>query len=201
MLLSKDDIKALAQAIQYWLDFEALCKGKDSLNKDSLANPIFGFLLGHGLGPIQRKWKHPNLYNGHIDYVCLSQDKPVLAIGTQWIGDTPIDKQNLIETLLSLHYLNCPERYFLLAGKLDKFESRRHKLQVKGEPEELFEPLLPINSGGPQVKVPQAGEPWSEEFNLFARQHDTELPKSLRLWNLHDGHGEHARVLLWQVDL
>lgn len=200
MLLSKDDIKALAQAIQYWLDFEALCKGKESLNEDSLTPPILGFLLGHGIGPVQKDWDHPNIRDGHIDYACLNQDKPVLAIGTQWIGNAPVDKQSLIETLLSLHYLSCPARYFLLAGDLDKFESRRHKLQVKGEPEELFEPLLPINSGGPKVNVPQAGEPWGEEFNLFARRHNTELPTSLRLWNLHDGHGEYVRVLLWQVD-
>jgi hypothetical protein len=199
MLLNKKDIKALAQAIQLWLDFEALCKGKDSLSKDSLSHPIFGFLLGHGIGPVQKEWAHPSITKGHIDYVCLKYDQPVLAIGTQWIGDATLDKQRLIETLLNLHYLNCPERYFLLAGKLDKFESRRHKLQVKGEPEELFEPLLPINSGGPQIEIPEAGEPWREEFDRFARQHETELPKSLRLWNIHDGHGEYARVLLWQV--
>ncbi len=199
MTLRKEEVKSLAKAVQHWLDFQTLCEPDTPLTKESLGRPIADFLSRRRHIQVQAGWLLPGFGALRVDYVGLRAQRPVLAIGTQWVGEATIDRQHLVDTLLGLHYAKCSGRYFLLAGPRERFGCSQHRLHLKNEAKKLFEPLLPVNSGGPEVLIEDAEEPWRTQFKTFASRYKADLPRSLRLRHLYDGNGDYARVLVWQI--
>ena len=214
-MLNDDTARQMGTAVKHWVDYQAICGRQMLLSESSLAQPIGEFLSVEHSGRIDAEWNHPNIPNPQrgrprqIDFALFSRDtdRPVTAIETKWVGDSPVQRQLLLNDVLRLECVRNDvnqgmTRFFLLAGMKEDLGQRCLELgiNVGGGREKFFSHLLPLDVGVAQV-VPVRGciEPMRRFFKSFAESYNVDLPTSFRAKPVMDETGEHVRLLVWKI--
>lgn len=214
--MTEQAARRLANAVRYWLNFQALC-GREALFGESyLAQPVGEFLIASHRGKIVSEWTVPDLRSKapgrprQVDYALLSPEtgRLVGAIEAKWVASgSPSAKQPIVDDLLRLERLRDPHeqhafRYLLVAGEAAAFEEGFLNVMARagGRNRRFLRPLLSrSNREYRRVEVEQAAEPWLSYFHKFATTYAVDIPKAFRTKLIALSKGGSTRVAIWRV--
>jgi len=213
--LNETKAAELGRSVHHWLEFQVACRQEMLLSEAYLAQPTGEFLRAQHTEEIKAEWTIPGLKTGkrgrpkQLDYVLLSRNKGRLttAIEAKWVRSTQGETQRVVDDLLRLERIRSGvtgqsvDRYFLVASRVDDFQSNFLDLQVQDQGLKPFlPPLLNVNNATPkQVRIDTSTGPWRGFFKTFGESYEVTLPKSFTSKLIVDVPGSAIRLALWRV--
>jgi len=220
-MLTENEARRLADAIQSWLDFQILCERDVLLSEAYLAQPLGEFLVSHHSGGIESERNHPSVPNPkrgrprQIDYVLTSKDSEdlVSALEAKWVPDErTVSRQRVLDDILRLERLRNESgrsayRYFLAAGRSESFSENFLEIDYNtknGGREEFIGSILPLDQKEKHVRVDEATEGLKSYFSKYSEKYSSNgkrvlPPKSYKSELIIDKSDDKSRVMIWRV--